>query len=532
MIGSGEEQAGETGTGAAPGREPAPVADDPVAASDPGACREDAAAGAPIGPVESPQRARNEVRALLRQAWRTAFLRRPRWEDLPSSPWIAAWLVGADACLELALTRIDISGPATFNWKAVLAGWYFTALLAWVCWLLVWRTGKARVDGPASAAALFCLAFAQMLVVGLLGRIASLPFSGSALLPAVLTAFSGIQKIDWAVYLAVLAWFVGALLTLLWRVRGAGLGARLLASLLLAGALAIETVHPPERYWYPASSKSAGWDHAASFRLTQEVIELQPQLLRTKLDALAAPEPGRVNLYAVTFAPYGSEDVFQRESDLVATLMQERFGAQARTLQLVNNPATARQWPWATPLNLQRAIEHIAPLMDRDRDILFIHLTSHGAKDGELSAALWPLQVDALTPGLLRRWLDDAGIRFRVISVSACYSGSWIEPLAGPGTLVMTAADADHTSYGCGSRSPLTYFGQAMYDEQLRHTWSFEKAHAAARPVIEQRERAAGKSDGYSNPQIRVGDGIRERLAIFEREREAASAAAPAPPAR
>jgi hypothetical protein len=80
----------------------------------------------------------------------------------------------------------------------------------------------------------------------------------------------------------------------------------------------------------------------------------------------------------------------------------------------------------------------------------------------------------------------------------------------------MTAADSDHTSYGCGSKSPITYFGKAMFDEELRHTWSFESAHAAARRSIEQREKDAGKTDGYSNPQIRVGADIKEHLRLLE----------------
>ena len=156
--------------------------------------------------------------------------------------------------------------------------------------------------------------------------------------------------------------------------------------------------------------------------------------------------------------------------------------------------------------------------MDRDEDVLFIHLTSHGAREGRLSAEFWPLSVDPVTPQMLRTWLDEAGIRHRVISVSACYSGSWIEPLAEPGTLVMTAADAEHTSYGCGRKSPLTYFGRAMFDEQLRRTLSFEQAHAQTRTVIERREQEAGKRDGYSNPQIRIGERIREPLARLEAE--------------
>lgn len=66
-------------------------------------------------------------------------------------------------------------------------------------------------------------------------------------------------------------------------------------------------------------------------------------------------------------------------------------------------------------------------------------------------------------------------------------AAGWIAPLADPDTLVMTAADADHTSLGCGRRSELTFFGRAMFAEALQTTWSFEQAHAAARTVIDQR---------------------------------------------
>jgi hypothetical protein len=150
--------------------------------------------------------------------------------------------------------------------------------------------------------------------------------------------------------------------------------------------------------------------------------------------------------------------------------------------------------------------------------VLFLHLTSHGGKDGQLAKDSWPLETATLTPQLLRQWLDEAGVRWRVISVSACYSGTWVAPLAGDGTLVMTAADADHTSYGCGRRSPLTFFGQAMYVDALKETRSFTQAHAQARELIKEREVKAGKSDGYSNPQISEGEGIRAVLQRLQQE--------------
>lgn len=253
--------------------------------------------------------------------------------------------------------------------------------------------------------------------------------------------------------------------------------------------------------------------------LTQDVMEAQPVLLAKRLNELQPQRPGVVDVYAITFAPYSDEDVFRKESRMVADVMARRFDAGGRGIQLVNSVSTVEQWPWATRKNLQRTLQHIAKLMDRDEDVLFIHLTSHGAQNGELFAGFWPMTVEPVTPALLKAWLDEAGIRNRVISVSACYSGTWVKPLADAHTLIMTASDATHTAYGCGRESELTFFGRAVFDEQLRrHTLSFEQAHAAARELIRKRETAAHKSDGYSNPQIQVGGDIRAHLAKLQTE--------------
>jgi hypothetical protein len=223
------------------------------------------------------------------------------------------------------------------------------------------------------------------------------------------------------------------------------------------------------------------------------------------------------------FAPYASEDVFLRESNMVTQLLEERFDAKGRVIHLMNHATTAETLPWATPLNLQRAIAALAERMDRENDVLIVYLTSHGARDHQLAAAHWPLAVPWLTPEELREALDEAGIRHRVVAVSACYSGGWIEPLANENTMVMTAADATHTSYGCGRLSELTFFGRAMFNEELRKTRSFETAFAAAVPLIKQREIEAGKEDGFSNPQIRVGEKIRPLLDQLAQRLDAAS---------
>ena len=162
----------------------------------------------------------------------------------------------------------------------------------------------------------------------------------------------------------------------------------------------------------------------------------------------------------------------------------------------MNNSTSAAELPWATTLNLERSLRALAEAMDTERDVLVVYLTSHGGADFKLAAENWPLKVEDLTADQLRAMLDELGIRHRVIAVSACYSGGWIEPLQSEDTLIMTAADKDHTSFGCGSKSELTFFGRAVFDEQLRKTLSFEEAFNAAVPVIKQREIDAKRTTG------------------------------------
>jgi hypothetical protein len=310
-----------------------------------------------------------------------------------------------------------------------------------------------------------------------------------------------------------------AQITLLSRDGNQHSGRLLLAALSLVSASALHYAAQPPGFWTPGDDDLQAQRRQLS--LTQDLMEAQPQLLAQRLKEIRKQRPGVIDMYAITFAPYSDEDVFRRESAMVADVMARRFGADGKSLQLVNHVQTLQEWPWATPRNLQRAIQRVAAVMDRDEDILFLHLTSHGARDGQLAAEFWPMTVTPVRPAELKTWLDQAGIRYRVISISACYSGSWIGPLAGDNTLVMTAADAQHTSYGCGRGSELTFFGRAMYDEQLRNnTLSFEAAHAAARDIIKKREEEAGKDDGYSNPQISVGSAIKPRLARLEAQQK------------
>jgi hypothetical protein len=90
--------------------------------------------------------------------------------------------------------------------------------------------------------------------------------------------------------------------------------------------------------------------------------------------------------------------------------------------------------------------------------------------------------------------------------VSACHSGSFIPALAGPTTLVIAAARADRSSFGCEDRRRWTYFGDAYFNRALRAETSFTRAFARARQLISLWETAERLTP--SLPQIAGGEAL------------------------
>jgi hypothetical protein len=254
-------------------------------------------------------------------------------------------------------------------------------------------------------------------------------------------------------------------------------------------------------------AEDTGQDWFAASR--EEVIYAQPALLDQSLARVERQRPGVVDLYFVGVAGYAAEDVFMKEVNLLDALFRQRFDAQGRSIKLVNNPQTVAQVPVASATALARTLEHLGRVMDRDEDVLFLYLTSHGSEEHRLSMEFWPLQLNDFDPQTLRQMLDRAGIRWRVVAISACYSGGFIEALRDERTLVITAAEASRQSFGCGTESDLTYFGRA-YDEALRATYSFTQAFERARAQIAEREKAEALLP--SNPQIYAGSLVGRKL--------------------
>jgi peptidase C13-like protein len=81
-----------------------------------------------------------------------------------------------------------------------------------------------------------------------------------------------------------------------------------------------------------------------------------------------------------------------------------------------------------------------------------------------------------------------SGVRHKVVVISACFSGVFIHRLANPNVLVITAADAEHPSFGCQDKAKWTYFGDAFFNVALRQASSLTDAFVVARSFVQKHE--------------------------------------------
>ncbi len=300
-----------------------------------------------------------------------------------------------------------------------------------------------------------------------------------------------------------------------WRRALLGLGGALLTTLPM---MQLDLA----RYWTYDFEAAAMLSSATPARRVpgsaEKVWAMQPAQVEHALAKLQRGLPGRVDAYLLALGADGNEDVFRNEAEYVELLMRQRFGMNGRTLRLVNHPDTTAVTPLATLSNVRQAVAGIAAAMDREEDLFFLFATTHGSEDHRLYVDLDPLPLDWIAPQDLREVLDQAGITWRVIIVSACYSGGFIDALKSPTTIVITAARHDRTSFGCGAASEITYFGRAFFVDALNHVADWFVAFESAKDAVAAREKEGGFDP--SEPQIDIGALIRPKFLAWSQALE------------
>jgi hypothetical protein len=226
----------------------------------------------------------------------------------------------------------------------------------------------------------------------------------------------------------------------------------------------------------------------------------------------------------VSFGLFGDQGVFGSEATGAAQVVAGRFGRGPINIQY-----NSKKGGGATIQGLAMALRAAANGMDAENDVLFVILTSHGSRAGLAVKAGRLTQL--LTPLNLADMLALTGVRHKVVVISACFSGVFIRRLANPNVLVITAADAEHPSFGCQDKAKWTYFGDAFFNVALRQSSSLTDAFVVARLLVQKHELREHFQP--SDPQMAGGANVRPLLMrILERSAAAAEQGGRAPSER
>ncbi|HEX3845801.1 MAG TPA: C13 family peptidase [Steroidobacteraceae bacterium] len=458
---------------------------DSPAAPDPG----DASTAAPCGrdrsaPHRNP-RGRGWLDCVLR-LWLFRPVGRPagrpgRAAAVMAAAWLIAWIA-----IDRWLAQPD---PQFSAFGIPLLGWYGLVIIAAAA-LLRWRSEPI----PAYAETLALVL--GIVPLPLLFTSLAVPHLHGATLPAA-AALVGLY---------MLAYFARGLRALTGAPQRVAACAAIV--LVLAAAWLGDRFDFIPDLWLPADSASEQSDGASvdgEAVLFEQSARIEDALAAVHRGPSAAPQG-----FFLGFAGVGDQKVFAQEIGLAGRVLGERFGLGARKLALLNDQRDLEAAPLATVSGLRYALRGLAARMDLDRDVLFLSISSHGGEDATVEVSNSDLPLDPLADEDLAEALSDAGIKWRVIVISACYAGGFIPALRDPKTIVIAAAAADRTSFGCSNDRDLTYFGEAFYRDALPGAASLRAAFEAAKAAVAKREHDERVTP--SNPQAYFGTELEAKL--------------------
>ncbi len=249
--------------------------------------------------------------------------------------------------------------------------------------------------------------------------------------------------------------------------------------------------------------------------LTEEAFYAQSHLLNKALDEIEYGEISQSHWYFLGVAGASYQDVFMSEIERIREQFDTRFGTKGRSIILINNPMSLNLFPIASQTSIELALKRIGQQMNRESDVLFLYMTSHGLPN-HFEVELAPLDLKQIDPKWLKTALDQSGIRWRVIVISACYSGSFLPDLMDENTLVITASSADKASFGCSNEADYTYFGRAFFDQAMREQTTMSGAFNQAKQTVSKWEQAQGFD--HSEPQWALGKNMELMLPYLEKQ--------------
>jgi len=265
--------------------------------------------------------------------------------------------------------------------------------------------------------------------------------------------------------------------------------------------------------WNPRDGTALGLASEDVLAEREEALFEQADRIDAALEPVQRDDTAAPQAFFLGFAGVGDQKVFAQEIGLASRVLGGRFNIGDRHLSLINDQRDLGRAPLASVTALNYALQGLAERMDTGKDVLFLSISSHGSQEPSIAVSNSGFPLTSLTAEDLEEALHESGIQWRVIVLSACYAGGFIDALRDPKTIVITAAAKDRTSFGCSNDSDLTYFGEAFYRDALPGAKSLRDAFEAAKKAIAAREHREHETP--SNPQAYFGAEIEAKLAAM-----------------
>lgn len=158
------------------------------------------------------------------------------------------------------------------------------------------------------------------------------------------------------------------------------------------------------------------------------------------------------------------------------------------------------------PATPQTVLDGLYDAAARGSSGCLLYFTSHGAPTAMVFG-----DAPRMTPDMMVNIVRRAcGARPTVVIVSACYSGIFVNALAAPHRMVLTAASRERTSFGCGADEIYPWFDGCVL-ETLPAATDFLALAAGARACVARKEQEHAV-DLPSEPQLFVGSEMQLRL--------------------
>ena len=259
---------------------------------------------------------------------------------------------------------------------------------------------------------------------------------------------------------------------------------------------------PLEPWWREFDATPTGADAVSP--ASEAVLAAQEFMMDRALDGLDDERSGTVDLYFVGFAPDSRRPGFAADVDTAQRTMDERWNTSGRSVVLVNSPLTVAERPFASITHLRQVLLEIGDIIDADDDVVMVYVTGNSRADHTLTAVNPPLELAALSPQGLKQLFDAANIRWRIVVVSTCEAGAWIDALKDDETVVIASSAAGVRGADCAGSLRPGAFASAFFGEAMRRSDDLTAAFEAARRQLVGQHAA--------EPVMSVGPAIAEQL--------------------